>query len=121
MNKGKNTKSRLTKQGKQFENKHIKKRTTIEKNIKEKAFLYYAKGLTVKEVGKLLDVSYRTIQNWQVDEKWTDKLSPDNIKLKCVMFKEKGLTYKEISHLLKISTSTIQRYIKEVSEKEKAK
>ncbi len=40
---------------------------------KTKAFEYYCKGLNSKEIGKLLDCSYRTIQNYMSTEKWKNK------------------------------------------------
>lgn len=35
-----------------------------------KAFEYYCKGLNSKEIAKLLDCSYRTIQNFMSAENW---------------------------------------------------
>jgi uncharacterized protein YjcR len=40
---------------------------------KIKAYEYYCKGLTSKEIGKLLDCSYRTIQNYMSAENWKKK------------------------------------------------
>lgn len=37
---------------------------------KAKAYEYYCKGLTSKEIGKLLDCSFRTIQNYMSAENW---------------------------------------------------
>jgi uncharacterized protein YjcR len=39
----------------------------------KKAFEYYCKGLTSKEIGKLLDCSFRTIQNYMSAENWKHK------------------------------------------------
>lgn len=41
--------------------------------IKEKAYEYYAMGLTSKEIGKLLDLSFRTIQNYMTVDGWKEK------------------------------------------------
>lgn len=38
-----------------------------------KAFEYYSKGLTSKEIAKLLDCSYRTVQNYMSTENWKEK------------------------------------------------
>jgi uncharacterized protein YjcR len=40
---------------------------------KAKAYRYYCKGLTSKEISKLLDCSFRTIQNYMSDENWKNK------------------------------------------------
>jgi len=48
----------------------------------KKAFEYYCKGLNSKEIAKLLDCSYRTIQNFMSAENWKEKKKP-NIKCKC--------------------------------------
>lgn len=45
----------------------------IDQQTKEKAFAYYCKGLTSHEIGKLLDLSYRTVQNYMSAEKWKEK------------------------------------------------
>jgi len=39
----------------------------------KKAFEYYCKGLTSKEIAKLLDCSYRTVQNYMSAENWKEK------------------------------------------------
>lgn len=116
--KSKKSKSKIQRQSN--ENKEVAKRLKIDKEIKEKAFLYYAKGLTCKEVAKLLDLSFRTVQNWQTEEKWTEKLNPNSIKEKCFELKTKGMSYKEVSKMLKISISTVQRYVNEVKKTDKS-
>ena len=40
---------------------------------KAKAFYYYCLGLTSHEIAKLLDCSYRTIQNFMSAENWKEK------------------------------------------------
>lgn len=40
---------------------------------KQKAFKYYCKGLNSKEIAKLLNCSYRTIQNYMSAENWKAK------------------------------------------------
>lgn len=39
----------------------------------QKAFRYYSIGLNSHEIAKLLDCSYRTIQNYMSAEKWKEK------------------------------------------------
>jgi DNA-directed RNA polymerase specialized sigma24 family protein len=38
-----------------------------------KAFKYYCLGLNSKEIAKLLDCSFRTVQNYMNVEKWKQK------------------------------------------------
>lgn len=38
-----------------------------------KAFYYYCLGLNSKEIAKLLNCSYRTIQNYMSAENWKEK------------------------------------------------
>ena len=45
----------------------------ISNEAKAKAFEYYCLGLTSHEIAKLLDCSYRTIQNFMSVEKWKAK------------------------------------------------
>jgi len=39
----------------------------------QKAFKYYCMRLNSKEIAKLLDCSYRTIQNYMSAENWKEK------------------------------------------------
>lgn len=119
MNTRKKQKSKSDIKTQNIESKDSIKRNLITKEIKDKAFYYYAKGLTCKEVAKLLDLSFRTVQNWQTEEKWTEKLNPNSIKEKCFELKKKGMSYKEVSKMFKISVSSVQRYVSEVKKTEK--
>ncbi len=50
------------------------KKMSTNRNIDfTKAFDYYCKGLNSKEIAKLLDCSYRTIQNYMSAENWKEK------------------------------------------------
>lgn len=56
----------------------IKKYTSMKtKNLTleqlKKAFDYYCIGLNSHEIAKLLDCSFRTIQNYMSSEKWKEK------------------------------------------------
>lgn len=39
----------------------------------KKAFEYYCKDLNSKEIAKLLDCSFRTVQNYMSAENWKEK------------------------------------------------
>jgi putative ATPase subunit of terminase (gpP-like) len=51
----------------------MKKKAIITPETKHQAFKYYCMGLTSKEIAKLLDCSYRTIQNFMSAENWKEK------------------------------------------------
>lgn len=51
----------------------MKKTQKIPLETKNKAFKYYCMGLNSHEIGKLLDCSYRTIQNFMSAENWKEK------------------------------------------------
>ncbi len=42
----------------------------IELSDIDKGFEYYCKGLNSKEIGLLLNCSYRTVQNYMCSENW---------------------------------------------------
>ena len=44
-------------------------------SIKESAFEYFCKGLSSQEISKMLDLSFRTVQNYMSSEKWKEKRS----------------------------------------------
>lgn len=101
-------------------NKRTKKTTkprnkyTIEQ--KEQARKYYLMGLNLHDISKLLDnCPVRTLEKWQLSEKWTDLKQPENIKFRALELSESGKSYTEIAELLKISRVTVWRYIKQAS------
>lgn len=49
----------------------MKSKNLTEKDIK-KAFKYYCMGLNSHEIGKLLNCSFRTIQNYMSSESWKE-------------------------------------------------
>lgn len=49
------------------------KTKNLSSETKKKAFQYFCKGLNSKEIGKLLDCSFRTIQNLMSAENWKEK------------------------------------------------
>jgi len=48
----------------------MKNKTKIDST---KAFKYYCLGLNSKEIAKLLNCSFRTVQNYMSTEKWKQK------------------------------------------------
>ena len=83
---------------------------------KAKAWRYYWMGLNAKEIGKLLDVSHRTIQNYMATERWKEKRSPATIKQRAFEMFGNGMTYAKIAKTLNVSKGTVYNYIREVRE-----
>jgi uncharacterized protein YjcR len=48
------------------------------KTRKNKAFDYYLSGLNSKEISKLLNCSFRTIQNYMSKEHWKERRAAKN-------------------------------------------
>ena len=89
------------------------KRTHYSKEAKEQAAKYYLMGLTLYEISKLLDgIPVRTLEKWQLSNKWTQLKNPANIKKQVLQLFESGKTRKEISLLVNRDQSTVYRWIK---------
>ncbi len=92
-----------------------RKKYTLEQ--KEKARKYYLIGLNLHDISKLLDnCPVRTLEKWQLSEKWTELKQPENIKIRALELSESGKSYPEIAEILKISRVTVWRYIKQALE-----
>ena len=78
----------------------------------KKAFKYYCMGLNSKEIGKLLDVSYRTIQNYMSSENWKQKRTPKGLPLQVYKMHAKGKSYEGIAKELGVSRSTVYNALK---------
>ena len=51
----------------------MRKNTNTGKLDTAQAFKYFCKGLNSKEIAKLLNCSYRTVQNYMSAENWKEK------------------------------------------------
>ena len=87
---------------------------TTKEQIKNKAFQYYCKGLNSKEIAKLLDLSYRTIQGYMLKDNWKLKRNPTPIKIHAYDLHTKGFSYKGIAQKLNVSRSTVYNWITEI-------
>jgi len=82
------------------------------KAIKQKAFYYFSLGLNSNEIGKLLNVSPRTIQGYMWRDKWKQKQKTPQICYTVAQLYESGLTYNQIAQTLNISRTTVYNYLK---------
>ncbi len=102
--------------------REITPRTRHSQTDKDKAARYYVMGLTLPEISKLLDgTPVRTLEKWQLANKWTSLKSPENIKDKVLQLHEAGKTKKEIAKLIDRDQSTVFRWIKEAKGKNRIK
>ncbi len=91
---------------------------------KAKAYKYFCMGLNSKEIGKLLDISFRTVQNYMCQEDWHKKQKPANLKFEALKLYELGNSYQVIADTLNVSRTTVYLYLKETrtfTEKQKVK
>ncbi len=93
-----------------------KERKNYTAEHREKARKYYMMGLSLTEIGKLLDgCPVRTLEKWQAAERWTDLKHTPEIKSRAMELHRGGKSYSEIADILKISRVTVWRYIKQAS------
>lgn len=75
--------------------------------ISEKVTGYYLKGLNYKEIGKLLDISPRTVQRYIKDSNCRELDEPKTIQQKAFELSERGFSYSEIAKKLRVSKTTV--------------
>lgn len=80
---------------------------------KAKARKYYLMGLSMTEIGLLLNgCPVRTLEKWQALDKWTSLKQPAPITQRTMELHNSGKSYAEIAEILKINRVTVWRYIK---------
>ncbi|MBR9775362.1 MAG: hypothetical protein GYB55_10245 [Cytophagales bacterium] len=94
---------------------------TINVEQRKQAYKYYCMGLNSKEIGKLVDVSFRTVQNWMQSENWKGetigpKVPP--LMVKALELRNNGLSLNEIAKALSICRTTAFKYVKQAKENE---
>lgn len=83
---------------------------------KAKALRYFLMGLTSTEIGKLLDISPRTVQAYMQAGRWSEKRTPAAIKQRAYEMSLNGWKYREIAEALQVSKGTVYNYIREMRE-----
>lgn len=100
--------------------KQVKTRNNYTADHREKALKYYLMGLSLSEIGKLLDgVPVRTLEKWQISGKWTTLKDTENIKVRALQLHESGKTYQEVADILQVNRVTVWRYIKQAKAEKK--
>lgn len=81
--------------------------------VETKAYKYFLMGLNSKEIAKLLDISFRTVQGYMSRGKWKEQRKADNLKHEVLKLYESGETYNEIAEKLKISRTSVYNKLKQ--------
>lgn len=78
-------------------------KTAIAKKVKA----YYLKGLNYKEIGKLLDLSPRTVQRYAKAVECRKITEPKSLQRRALEMHANGWSYPEIGKRLKVSKTTV--------------
>jgi len=73
----------------------------------EKVRAYYLRGLNGKEIGKLLDISPRTVQRYISESGCREISEPKTIQQKAFELSANGFSYAEVAKKLRISKTTV--------------
>jgi Response regulator containing a CheY-like receiver domain and an HTH DNA-binding domain len=76
----------------------------------QEAYRYHCKGLNSKEIAKILNCSYRTIQGYMCSGNWNKTRLPTDVMRLAVTMINKGYTRKQVAKQLKVSVSTVDNY-----------
>jgi len=94
--------------------KVVKQRQKYTAEHRDKARKYYLMGLNLHDISILLNgCPVRTLEKWQLSDKWTELKQPESLKIRAYELHESGKSYNEVAEILKISRVTVWRYIKE--------
>lgn len=78
-----------------------------------KAYKLYITGLTSKQISAIINISYRTVQNWIYKGNWkAHKQKPGTIT-KAIELKNIGYSYKEIAKKFNVHYTTVYKWIKQ--------
>lgn len=84
--------------------------------IIKKVTTYYLKGLNYKEIGKLLDISPRTVQRYAKEGGCKQLSEPKTLQQRAVEMHSRGWSYSEIAKKLKVSRTTAYLWNKKAKE-----
>ena len=77
--------------------------------VRARAYRYFIKGLTVAEIGKLLDLSPRTVEGYSQADRWRENDQP--IRARIVRLHEAGFKASEVAERVGLSKRTVERYL----------
>jgi len=88
----------------------------LKKEITEKVKGYYLKGLNYKEIGKLLEISPRTVQRYVKECDCKTLKEPQTLQQRATELHKQGWSYATIAKKLKISKTTVYLWRKKARE-----
>ena len=81
-------------------------------NNPQKALRFFTMGLTAREIGKLLDLSPRTIERYITDGEWKRPTDDRTLQEKALSLTNSGKSYSETAKELGICKTTVYNYLK---------
>lgn len=84
----------------------------INQNNQQKALRYFTMGLTSKEIGKLLDLSQRTIEGYITRGEWKKPIDNTPLAERAILLVSQGNSYFKTAKMLGISKSTVYNYLR---------
>lgn len=88
----------------------------VKQSVLDKIAGYYLKGLNYKEIGKLLDISPRTVQRYIKDGECKQLKQPKTKQQQAFDMHRQGFSYSEIANKLKVSKTTVYLWHKKHKE-----
>jgi DNA-directed RNA polymerase specialized sigma24 family protein len=82
----------------------------LKNKLIERARAYCLRGLTAGEIGKLLDISPRTVHRYIAQSGCREISAPKTIHEKAFELSKMGYSYAEIAKKLRISKSTVYNW-----------
>jgi DNA-binding NarL/FixJ family response regulator len=78
----------------------------------QKALRYFTMGLTAREIGKLLDLSPRTVERYMTVGEWKRETDDRTLQQKALSLTNNGKSYSETAKELGVCKTTVYNYLK---------
>lgn len=79
--------------------------------LQQKALYYFVLGLNSKEISKLIEIPFRTVQNWIFYGKWKTYRKAPNLITIAKDYHKKGYSRKTIANIMNISPNTVSKWV----------
>ena len=86
--------------------------TSTDTTNRARAYGYYLKGLTCREIGKLLDLSPRTVERYSLVDRWRERANPQPLADRAKALQKQGFSYAQIAQTLGVGKSTVYSYLR---------
>lgn len=84
----------------------------FQNDLEAQAFRFHVMGLTCREIGKLLDLSARTVERYSQRNRWKESVSGKAVEQQAHEMHENGKSYAKIAQILNVSKGTVFNYLK---------